>query len=512
MLKLQSWALAALVIVLSACGGGDPTAQAPSSHPLATATPSPQRAAAPLRVVHATFTFEKFALWAESAYPQFFSGSVVTGTTGVYEYRHYPATGHYLAVDASNNLYAMGPATGGQIMGIGTLSALSCFVYPDNCAANTEIAGSAATTAVLNLYAGASANVGSTSDRDWFAVDLVAGVTYTFDLEGQSTGKGTLPDPYLSLFNSASVLLKEDDDVAYPANLNSRITYTPSQGGRYYLEAAAFSGSGTYQLTASMSGGAVATTISGASNPAGLVQALGTRAYSTNLGDRTAYLQVEPGGAQLDVYFCISSGCDVRRTPVSSSSATSLLNGMNLDTGTLSLSMVEYNLVFQPSVTEPAALPRVSMNMCISAALDFMCTTPVKLEGGWAGNWSWAGVNRGCNFSNGGNFTMSVTESSGGTVSGSGSAAGVQTRSTTDCHLDNTSTMSVGVAGTAVDGLRTTSAGGSGTGGRNGTAELRFSIGIGVYLASGQFDESTFTGTITREGVGGSGTITLTRQ
>ena len=41
----------------------------------------------------------------------------------------------------------------------------------------------------------ATGRIGSSGDRDWFAVELVAGRTYVIDLRGSPTGDGTLSDP-----------------------------------------------------------------------------------------------------------------------------------------------------------------------------------------------------------------------------------------------------------------------------------------------------------------------------
>ena len=43
----------------------------------------------------------------------------------------------------------------------------------------------------------ATGNVEYSADTDWFEVELEAGKSYRFDLEGPSTGGGTLGDPYL---------------------------------------------------------------------------------------------------------------------------------------------------------------------------------------------------------------------------------------------------------------------------------------------------------------------------
>ncbi len=90
-------------------------------------------------------------------------------------------------------------------------------------------------------------------DRDVFAVTLTAGQTYHFELQGNSSSSGTLSDGYLRLLNSASgpgTVVALDDDGGVGAN--SRIVYTPTASGTYYLQAGAFAdfGSGTYRVFA----------------------------------------------------------------------------------------------------------------------------------------------------------------------------------------------------------------------------------------------------------------------
>jgi hypothetical protein len=88
-----------------------------------------------------------------------------------------------------------------------------------------------------------------TSDRDWFSVQLTAGWTYTINLEGGPTGAGTLSDPYLRFHDAAGALLAQNDD-ASAGNLNSQLTYVATATGTYYVEAGAFSdtGTGTYRV------------------------------------------------------------------------------------------------------------------------------------------------------------------------------------------------------------------------------------------------------------------------
>jgi hypothetical protein len=85
-------------------------------------------------------------------------------------------------------------------------------------------------------------------DTDWFRTFLQGGKTYWFSLEGSATGKGTLADPYLRLFNEAgtSVVAFNDDS---GAGSNAFLTYTPGTSGHYNVSAQGFGSSGTYQLT-----------------------------------------------------------------------------------------------------------------------------------------------------------------------------------------------------------------------------------------------------------------------
>jgi len=90
-------------------------------------------------------------------------------------------------------------------------------------------------------------------DVDYIAVELVAGVTYQIDLEGSRTGSGTLIDPFLTgIFNSNNVSVAGPDDDA-GVSTNSRIIFTPTVSGTYYIGASHFDNTsltdiGTYTL------------------------------------------------------------------------------------------------------------------------------------------------------------------------------------------------------------------------------------------------------------------------
>ena len=86
----------------------------------------------------------------------------------------------------------------------------------------------------------ATGRIGSSGDRDWFAVELVAGRTYVIDLRGNPTDDGTLRDPYLRGIydadgNRISNTTNDDGGQGY----NSRLTFTATESGTHYIAAGA---------------------------------------------------------------------------------------------------------------------------------------------------------------------------------------------------------------------------------------------------------------------------------
>jgi hypothetical protein len=118
--------------------------------------------------------------------------------------------------------------------------------YADSLADSTspfgQVAVNGASTGTLEV----------TGDRDWFTVQLTAGWSYLFNLEGAPTAAGTLSDPYLRFHDSAGAVLAQNDDVS-SSNLNSQVAFVATASGTYYLEAGAFSdmGAGTYRMSIS---------------------------------------------------------------------------------------------------------------------------------------------------------------------------------------------------------------------------------------------------------------------
>ena len=92
-----------------------------------------------------------------------------------------------------------------------------------------------------------SSAIESLGDRDWFRIDLVAGQTYEFTLNG--VGDSALDDPYLELIAGPTSVISLDDDGG--PGLNARMQYTATGTGTYFLAARGFGDSvGDYSLTA----------------------------------------------------------------------------------------------------------------------------------------------------------------------------------------------------------------------------------------------------------------------
>ncbi len=107
-----------------------------------------------------------------------------------------------------------------------------------------------ATTGAATIGGSVTGNIESASDQDWFALNLITGRTYRFDLQGAGTSNGTLSDPFLrGLHNSAGVLIDGTTNDDSGGTTNSLVTYTATATGTHYVSAGAYSANtGTYRL------------------------------------------------------------------------------------------------------------------------------------------------------------------------------------------------------------------------------------------------------------------------
>lgn len=79
--------------------------------------------------------------WAELTFPTLFTSHETTQQTGNYAYRYYAGSGNALGV-SDGIVYALGTATGKNLVAVDTLAAFQCLVYPDRCKGSTIEFGS----------------------------------------------------------------------------------------------------------------------------------------------------------------------------------------------------------------------------------------------------------------------------------------------------------------------------------------------------------------------------------
>ena len=143
---------------------------------------------------------------------------------------------------ASGTFFLSAQEYGGDAIGSYTIT-----IWQDELAS----VASAATVAVNSVSA--IGHIGWQSDTsDWYRVTLTAGVEYQFDLIGSSNDGSasglTLVDPWLCLRNSSGAALTSDDSDGLGGN--SRIFYTPTTSGTYFLDAqeSGVDAYGTYRI------------------------------------------------------------------------------------------------------------------------------------------------------------------------------------------------------------------------------------------------------------------------
>ena len=146
-------------------------------------------------------------------------------------------------IETSNDFdwFAVGAAGTGE--GTYTLSVRN--FHPD------DFGQTPGTSGAVEVDGSVTGEIDYRGDRDWFAVEFEAGKTYQIQLEGSSTGAGTLDDPSLRGVIRPDGLLSHNttnDDSG--VGLNSLYLYTARSTGTYHVAASA-SGHrrGTYALS-----------------------------------------------------------------------------------------------------------------------------------------------------------------------------------------------------------------------------------------------------------------------
>jgi hypothetical protein len=110
---------------------------------------------------------------------------------------------------------------------------------------------STSTNGMVVVNGGASAGkLEQRGDVDYFGVALDGGTTYIFTLQGQRDGLGM--DTLLGLRAGDGRILASDDDGAGTKDRDSRLAFTPSSSGIYYLDVSSDRGQvGSYSIAAS---------------------------------------------------------------------------------------------------------------------------------------------------------------------------------------------------------------------------------------------------------------------
>jgi BACON domain-containing protein len=218
-------------------------------------------------------------------------------------------------------------------------------------------------------------------------------------------------------------------------------------------------------------------------------QQLGTAACSYSVSPNTATVDASAGASTVRLS-ASSSACAWNAT----SNASWITVSPSSGTGSASVA-VSHSTNSGSARTGTATVGGQAITVNQAAA-------NVSLTGKWAGSWTWTrSTIDGCSARDGGAFSMSATQS-GNSLSGTLTAAGVQSYESDSCTLIGTSTVSGRMSGTV-----------------SGTTVLFSFVLDGPYnplnfagagtLANNTFSSSTFK---RDTGTGGTGSFTLTRS
>lgn len=126
----------------------------------------------------------------------------------------------------------------------------SSLIQPEQTANLQDLAADISTSGVIAVGEEVAGTLDSVGDRDWYAVELVAGQIYAFALTGQ--GGAPLTDAYLYLYDAEGSQIAVDDDSG--TGLNSKLIFAAPSSGTYYLAAGSYddADSGDYVLSAAI--------------------------------------------------------------------------------------------------------------------------------------------------------------------------------------------------------------------------------------------------------------------
>lgn len=120
---------------------------------------------------------------------------------------------------------------------------------PQQPSTNDDFSADTGTTGQLTVGSRSGGNVEEANDRDWFAVSLTAGNTYSFELQG--AGTSALRDPQIhGIYDSGgSYIAGTVNDNSNRFFWDAKVIYPVATSGTYYVSAGASdAGTGTYSL------------------------------------------------------------------------------------------------------------------------------------------------------------------------------------------------------------------------------------------------------------------------
>lgn len=175
----------------------------PHSAQNATAKPASAAAASPASTGGADISNARVFSYAEANYQNFFSGAATSGKYQIYDYRYYPATKNYLAVDTSGMVAILGPVSGGVIQNVGTVASFAKLITDweakqnPTCTlpqvlTNGVCATPTATVAALTLTSSAFADSQPIPVKYSYSLtNQCAGANYSPSLAWRNTPSGT---------------------------------------------------------------------------------------------------------------------------------------------------------------------------------------------------------------------------------------------------------------------------------------------------------------------------------
>ena len=132
----------------------------------------------------------------------------------------------------------------------------------------------------------------TSGDRDWIRLDLAAGQHVSIVLNG--LGADELIDPYLRLRNSTGTQIAENDDQDLGVILDSRIEFTATTAGVYYIDVGSYGDTyvGDYELLV-FNSRSTSDTVAGNASTRSEIQAGGTFRGVIETGNDADWIAVD---------------------------------------------------------------------------------------------------------------------------------------------------------------------------------------------------------------------------